>query len=136
MRLILFSYLGACLMSFGYSQQTTTIDLTWTYTYMKAHAGKQDDLKEIIIQNWFKMDSVAVEQGLIKSYELIENLDESESREWDFIVAVEYFTRETYADIAEAFGQIRSAHQTVKVNGLTFPEAGQVVKSEVVKKVR
>ena len=42
MRLILFSYLGACLMRFGYSQQTTTIDLTWTYTYMKAHAGKQD----------------------------------------------------------------------------------------------
>jgi len=82
------------------------------------------------------MDSVAVEQGLLKSYELIENLDESESREWDFIVAVEYFTRDTYADIADAFGQIRSAHQTIKVNGLTFPEAGQVVKSEVVKKVR
>ena len=109
-------------------------DLTWTYTYLKANEGQRENLKQIVIKNWFVMDSIAVDQGILSSYELIENQNKADSTAWDFIVAVEYFTANTYADIAEEFSAIRQAHQTVKVNGQTFPQAGRVVKSETVKK--
>ena len=109
-------------------------DLTWTYTYVKAKESYKNELKATIIKNWFVMDSIAQLQGLIKDYELIENIGKSESTDWDFIVAVEYFTKGNYVDIAEEFEKIRQAHKTVKINGLTFNEVGQVVKSELVKK--
>jgi hypothetical protein len=108
--------------------------LTWTYTYIKAEEGKRKELKEILIKNWFAMDSIAVQQELINDYELIENLNTKSDVDWDYIVAVEYFTEYTYKDISVEFDKIRQAHQTVKINGLTFPQAGKVVKSETVKK--
>ena len=111
-------------------------DLTWTYTYIKAKEGRKSDLKEILIKNWFAMDSMAVVQGLIHDYELIENTSSNESSDWDYIVAVEYYTKNTYADISAQFETIRNEHETIKVNGLLFPDAGKVIKSEVVKKHR
>ena len=109
-------------------------DLTWTYTYVKSKKSRKSELKETLIKNWFVMDSIAQEKGLIKSYELLENISDSDSTDWDFIVAVEYFTKENYADIADEFEKIRQSHNTVKINGLTFGEVGKVVKSELVKK--
>ena len=109
-------------------------DLTWTYTYVKSKENHKNELKEILIKNWFAMDSIAQEQGLIKDYELIENISESDSTDWDFIVAVEYFTKGTYSDISEEFEKIRQSHKTVKIKGLTFGEVGVIVKSELVKK--
>ena len=111
-------------------------NLTWTYTYLKAKTAHKDDLKAAILKNWFAMDSVAKKQGLINNYELIENISAAEATEWDFIVAVEYFTRENYADIADEFEIIRNAHKPVKINGLSFNQLGSIVKSEVVQKTR
>lgn len=91
-------------------------------------------MKEVLVKNWFAMDSIAVKQGLINDYELIENLNTESDVSWDYIVAVEYFTKNTYADITEAFEKIRASHKTIKINGLTFPEVAKVVKSEVVQK--
>ena len=80
------------------------------------------------------MDSIAVRQGLFNDYELIENINKEDSLTWDFIVAVEYFTSGTYADVAEKWQVISKAHQTVKVNGLSFKDLGKIVKSETIKK--
>ncbi|MEM9000725.1 MAG: hypothetical protein AAGB24_10715 [Bacteroidota bacterium] len=124
------------LMNFGCSDNPNKNrkgDFTWTYTYIKSIDGRKNDLKQIILQNWFEMDRVAQEQGLIRDYMLLENISDTDSTDWDFIVAVEYFTKGTYAAIAEAFEKIRKSHKTVKVNGMSFSEVGKVVRSEVVK---
>jgi len=107
---------------------------TWTYTYLKAKENQRENLKEFIRQNWFVMDSIAVSQGIFKSYELIENISTADSLRWDLIVAVEYFTEGTYSDIREPFEKIRSAHQTKLVNGLGFRDLGAVIGSETVQK--
>lgn len=107
---------------------------TWTYTYLKATSGQKDNLKEFLKKNWFAIDSIAVRQGLFNDYELIENINKEDSLTWDFIVAVEYFTAGTYADVAEKWQVISKAHQTVKVNGLIFKDLGKIVKSETIKK--
>lgn len=77
------------------------------------------------------MDSIAVSQGLFKDYQLLENLSEEATRDWDFIVAVEYFTRGTYADIQAQWQEIRKSHKKVLINGKDFSQLGRVVRSEV-----
>ncbi len=107
---------------------------TWTFTYLKAATGQKDNLKDFLKKNWFAMDSIAVRQGLFNDYELIENINTEDSLTWDFIVAVEYFAVGAYADIAEKWQVISKAHQTVNVNGLSFKDLGEIVKSETVQK--
>ncbi len=107
---------------------------TWTFTYLKAATGQKDNLKDFLKKNWFAMDSIAVRQGLFNDYELIENINTEGSLTWDFIVAVEYFTVGAYADIAEKWQVISKAHQIVNVNGLSFKDLGEIVKSETVQK--
>jgi hypothetical protein len=103
----------------------------WTFTYLKALENQKMNLETYIEKNWFAMDSIAVKQKLIGQYELYENKD-SESKDWDFIVAVEYFTPKGYEAIAADFEAIRAKHQVVKVNGLGMKELGKVVKSETI----
>lgn len=104
---------------------------TWTYTYLKANENQKVNLKKFIIRNWFSMDSIAVQRGLFNDYQLLENSNSGVDSEWDFIVAVEYYTKGTYADIQDDWAEIRSNHTTVLVDGLSFPELGGIVKSEV-----
>lgn len=108
------------------------IEKTWTFTYLKAINAQKDNLKTYLKKNWFAMDSIAVNRKLISRYELMENLNAD--AEWDFIVAVEYFTRGTYADIEKAFEQIRAEHHSVTVNGLTLKDLGRIVRSETLQK--
>ena len=79
---------------------------TWTYTYLKAHEGQKENLKQFLEKNWFTMDSIAVQQGLFNDYRLIYNNDTTTEVQWDFIVAVEYFTKGTYADIENEWLEI------------------------------
>ncbi|MEO0975381.1 MAG: hypothetical protein AAFX85_20010, partial [Pseudomonadota bacterium] len=96
---------------------STSPSTTWTYTYLKATDGNREHLRAFVEQNWFAMDARAVAQGLFKDYGLIENLSEEATREWDFIVAVEYFGDQSYTDIAEPFEAIRREHQTQLIVG-------------------
>jgi len=107
---------------------------TWTYTYIKSKDGRKADLREFLEKNWFVMDSIAVKQGLFNDYALLENMAKEETREWDFIVAVEYYTRGTYSDIEEAWQKIRSSHTTVLIDGRNFAALGQIVRSEEIVK--
>ena len=106
---------------------------SWTFTYLKATKGNRDSLQKFIEKNWFVMDKIAVERGLFKSYRLIENITESESRgesDWDFIVAVEYFGSQSYTDVQQQFEEIRSQHETVLIGGRTLRDLGSIVRSE------
>lgn len=118
------------------SKSLTNRTNTWTLTYLKSTHLQKDRLKEFLVKNWFAMDSLAVAQGLINKYELIENVveDSNTVSEWDFIVAVEYFTPGTYSDIADKFEAIRKSHTTIKVDGLALKDLGKIIKSETVRK--
>ena len=105
---------------------------TWTYTYLKAKENEKHNLKAFLIKNWFAMDSIAVSQGLFNDYKLIENTNKNASSEWDFIVAVEYFTANTYSDIEEEWQVIKNNHQTILIDGKSMKELGSIVKSETV----
>lgn len=107
----------------------------WTFTYIKATESQKTHLKSFLEKNWFYLDSIAIAQGVFNAYELLENTD-ANTTEWDFIVAVEYFTEGGYTDeVAEKFQKIRKEHgKMVLINGLGFKELGKIVKSENVKR--
>ncbi len=119
-----------------YSQPKTQNTKTWSLTYLKSTNFQKDRLKKFLEKNWFVMDSIAVGQRLINKYELIENIGEDSNTvsDWDFIVAVEYFTEGTYSDIADKFEEIRKSHTTIKVDGLVLKDIGKIVRSETAKK--
>ena len=104
---------------------------SWTFTYLKAKSGQKESLKLYLEKNWFAMDSIAVKNGLFNRYELYENLS-SDSSAWDFIVAVEYFSKNGYKDVQTEFEAIREEHEVVKVNNRDFKDLGTFVKSEAV----
>jgi hypothetical protein len=103
---------------------------TWTYTYIKAKEGQRENLIKYLERNWFSMDSVALQQGLFNDYRLIHNNDTSADAKWDYIVAVEYFTRGTYSDIEDGWLKIKQNHKTALVSGKTFPDLGTIVDSQ------
>ena len=103
---------------------------TWVYSYIKALPGQRANLKEFIEVNWFDMDSMAVQTGLFNAYQLLENIQQGDSIDWDFIVAVEYFTPGTFEDIQEEWKAIRSKHKKRLVDGKDFGELGRIVRSE------
>lgn len=105
----------------------------WTYTYLKAKPELEGELKEFILKNWFVMDETAVDQGLFRDFQIIDNLaepSEGEPTTWDFIVAVEYYGDEGYTDIREGFEAIRSSHGTQLIDGKSLRDLGSIVRSE------
>jgi len=113
----------------AFGQQSET-PYTWTYTYIKAKEGQRENLKEFLEKNWFALDSIAVQQGLFNDYRLIRNNDTALDTKWDYIVAVEYFTRGTYADIEAGWLKIKQNHKTTPVAGKTFLDLGSIVDSQ------
>lgn len=132
---VLFAMLVSIAFACTSTQKTTTQnpDHIWTFTYLKAAANQRANLRTFLEKNWFVMDSIAVTQKLIGSYELYEN-KETEKAEWDYIVAVQYLTPGGYDDIAPKFEAIRSKHVTVKINGMDFRDLGKVIRSETLHK--
>jgi hypothetical protein len=107
---------------------------SWTYTYIKATDGNINELKQFIEANWFVMDQKAIRKGLFRTYKIIENIAPDTKRDFDIVVAVEYFGDEGYTKkIADAFDEIRGAHQTVAIDGMTFNDLGKIVRTEQVK---
>ncbi len=115
--------------SVGVAQaQFTARTTTWTHTYLKAKPGLRSELKDFVLQNWIAQDAKAVEQGLFKTYQLLEN--GSADTTYDFIVAVAYFDTTAYAGVAVAFEVIRKAHRKVLIGGKDFRDLGLVVRSQ------
>jgi hypothetical protein len=104
-------------------------------TFLRAQPEKRDRLKRFIRANWFAMDLIAQQQGLVNSFQLLEPRQQegnsNEAREWDLLVKVGYPTPGGYSDIAEAFEVIRRAHTTVLIDGLDFRALGQIVTTSV-----
>ncbi len=96
-------------------------------TFLKAHPGQREQLKQFIVLNWFAMDKAAREQGLMHAYTLMDT--GSDEGAWNLLVSVTYTNELGYPGIAEAFERIRSAHRTVLVDGKGLRELGAIVDS-------
>jgi hypothetical protein len=84
-------------------------------TFLKSSPGERGNLVRFIERNWFEMDRIAVEQGLMRDYRLLETDDDSGA--WNVLVEVTYTDARGYEGVREAFERIRSAHRTVAVDG-------------------
>lgn len=97
-------------------------------TFLKANAGQREQLKVFIVANWFAMDRIAQQQGLMKSYTLFDT--GTDDGAWNVLVAVTYMDSKGYDGVAVAFEKIRKAHKTVGIEGKTFRELGTIVESK------
>lgn len=96
-------------------------------TFLKASPGNRENLKKFIALNWFAMDKIAVERGLMKEFKVMDT--GSDEGAWNVLVAVTYHDARGYEGIAGEFEKIRAEHKVVLVNGKRMPELGAVVES-------
>ena len=102
-------------------------------TLLKSHDPDPSDLVDFIRANWFAMDQIAVDQGILVSYDLLSQNGGTESP-WNVVVLVGYPSPGGYADVSAEFEKIRSAHETVPIRGFTrLSELGTVVSSSELK---
>lgn len=96
-------------------------------TFLKAHPGERARLVRFIEDNWFAMDRIAVAQGLMRDYRVLDT--GSDDGPWNVLVEVTYTDERGYAGIADAFERIRAAHRTVTIDGKGLRELGAIVES-------
>ncbi len=99
-------------------------------TFLKSITGERDRLLTFIERNWFEMDRIAKEQGLMAAYRLLDA--GSDDGDWNCCVEVTYHDSRGYAGIAEAFERIRKAHSPVRIDGKGLRELGAIVGSRTV----
>lgn len=104
-------------------QERVAVELT----FLKALPGERERLVRFIELNWFEMDRIAVEQGLMREYRVLDTGEDE--GDWNVLVEVVYRDERGYAGIVEAFERIRAAHPTVLVDGKSLPALGKIVSS-------
>jgi hypothetical protein len=97
------------------------------FTFIKSLPGKREQLVKFIDANWFAMDSIAVKQGLMRGYRMLDSGDDAEP--WNIVVMVTYPDAGGYEAIKTKFEEIRKAHTKVLIDGMDFRELGRVVES-------
>jgi hypothetical protein len=97
-------------------------------TFLKSNPGEREQLKSFIVLNWFAMDKIAKEQGLMSAFTVMDT--GTDEGPWNVLVSVTYMNEKGYEGIAEAFEKIRRAHTTVRVGGKTLRELGSIVESK------
>lgn len=96
-------------------------------TFLKAKDGDTVSLCRFITQNWFEMDKIAVQQGLMTEYRLLTST--GADPDWDVLVIVGYPNVDGYSGITKEFETIRVAHKVVPVNGKTLRQLGVIISS-------
>jgi hypothetical protein len=84
-------------------------------TFLKSQPGQRENLKRFIVLNWFAMDRIAREQGLLHAYTVMDT--GSDDGAWNVVVSTTYLDARGYSGIAQAFEKIRESHRTVLVDG-------------------
>jgi hypothetical protein len=96
-------------------------------TFLKSKPGARDSLKKFIVLNWFAMDELAKQRGLMESFALLDAA--SDEGAWNLVVQVAYPDERGYDGIVESFEQIRRAHETVRIDGKGLRELGSIVET-------
>jgi hypothetical protein len=97
-------------------------------TFLQAARGQRENLKRFIELNWFAMDRVATERGLMTSYRLLDS--GTDEGPWHLIVIVTYPDERGYDGIRTEFEKIRQAHTVVPVDGKGLRDLGRVVETK------
>lgn len=97
-------------------------------TFLKSNPGQREQLKSFIVLNWFAMDKIAMEQGLMSAFTVMDT--GTDEGPWNVLVSVTYMNEKGYDGISEAFETIRRAHTTVRVEGKVLRELGTIVDSK------
>jgi hypothetical protein len=98
-------------------------------TFLKSKPGQRENLVRFIESNWFAMDKIAVEQGLMREYRVLDT--GHDDGPWNVLVAVTYTDAKGYAGVTAAFERIRLAHITVPIGGHAhLRELGTIVESK------
>jgi hypothetical protein len=100
----------------------------YEYTFIKSLEAKPDKAIEYIVKNWFALDKIATEQGLLLEYNMFE-ANAEEKAEWNIVVAVGYPTEQGSDAIMEQFNKIRQQHKKVLVDSKEFKELATIVGS-------
>lgn len=96
-------------------------------TFLKSVDANPERLVKFLVANWFAMDKIAVEKGLMTEYHLFESSNAQDS--WNIVVAVGYPTERGYEAITAEFEKIRKAHKKVLIDGLDLKDLGKIVES-------
>ena len=97
-------------------------------TFLKSNPGQREQLKRFIVLNWFAMDKIAKDQGLMSAFTVMDT--GTDEGAWNVLVSVTYTNEKGYAGVAERFEKIRNAHTTVLVEGKNLRELGSIVDSK------
>jgi hypothetical protein len=97
-------------------------------TFLKSNSGARDKLKQFIVSNWFAMDEIAVKQGLMSAYTILDSGDDD--GDWNLIVKVTYPNDKGYDGIKDEFEKIRQTHKTILVDGKGLRDLGKIVSSK------
>ena len=109
------------------STQSPSEARVFELTLLKSIDRDPSDLARFIRLNWFEMDRIAVEQGVMSDYRMLTSSEADEP--WNVVVIVGYFDAAGYAAISTRFEAIRRKHQTVAVAGKTLSGLGRIVAS-------
>ncbi|MEM9303008.1 MAG: hypothetical protein AAGE01_12900 [Pseudomonadota bacterium] len=85
-------------------------------TMLRSHETDPRALVAFIEANWFAMDRIAVQRGVLTSYDMLAR-PRTEEDTWNVMVIVGYPTADGYPGITEDFEAIRSDHETVPIDG-------------------
>ncbi len=96
-------------------------------TFLKSNPGMREALRHFVELNWFAMDAIAKQRGLIDHFSVVDT--GTDEGDWNVLVSVSYPNELGYDGIQTEFEAIRAAHKTVLVNGKKLPELGRVVQS-------
>ncbi len=113
----------------GFSTAATSPDRRAVeLTFLKSNPGEREQLMSFIVLNWFAMDKIAKEQGLMSAFTVMDT--GTDEGPWNVLVSVTYMNDKGYEGIAEAFEKIRRAHTTVRIGGKSLRELGTIVDSK------
>jgi hypothetical protein len=118
---------GLALGTASAAEAPTAKDRAVELTFLKAKPGERENLKRFIVLNWFAMDKVAKEQGLMSAFTVMDT--GSDEGAWNVLVSVTYPNEKGYDGIASEFEKIRRAHSTVLVEGKALRDLGAVVET-------
>jgi hypothetical protein len=128
--LVLFLAFGLLQVSSFVSAAATQERRAVELTFLKSNPGQRENLRAFIVANWFAMDKIAKDQGLMSAFTVLDS--GTDDGPWNLLVSVTYTDERGYEGIAEAFERIRRAHITVRVDGKTLRELGAIVESKKV----
>lgn len=103
----------------GQVRATSVHVRVYEYTFLKSVDAKPDALLEFIVKNWFAIDKIAVEKGIIVNYQLYEAKDQED---WNVAVAVGYandkvtkLLRKTLRRFEKATAKSSSTEKTLRI---------------------